>query len=96
MEFLQNWGVAGAVIVVVVLFLKFLEKRDKSYEDFATGQYKREEAMVTRQENWQEKRDDEHSSALKVYMGESLELAKESRSLRAVAKRFDEILSRKD
>lgn len=34
---LINWGPAGAVIVVVVLFLQFIAKRDKEWQDFFTG-----------------------------------------------------------
>lgn len=33
---LINMGAAGAVIVVVVYFLRFIEKRDKDWRDFFT------------------------------------------------------------
>lgn len=31
---LVNWGPAGAVIIVVVIFLKYIEKRDRDWQTF--------------------------------------------------------------
>jgi uncharacterized NAD(P)/FAD-binding protein YdhS len=45
---LVNIGAAGAVIAVVVVFLKFIEKRDQDWRDFFNGIRATDGAAITR------------------------------------------------
>lgn len=54
-----NLGAAGAVIIVVVYFLRFIEKRDKDWQAFFQALLQNKDAPIT-----------EISEALQILLGE--------------------------
>jgi hypothetical protein len=91
---LVSTGAAGAVIVVVILFLKFIEKRDKESRDFFTAiravdgeaSAKLAEVMsklVTRMESLEKKFDQHDATEMEFLRGVAAKLERKTQPRKA-------------